>query len=181
MRRVMLAAGCVLGSLLLAMPGTARAEDLEHKEAKVKVTLPDKGWAGEYDDDVLDIHTDDESVHITFALLDGTDWEKALEEVGKVLGEEFESVTLGTDHVEEVQNGLYRVGLQGHGTVEGEKIEFGILVVDTPSEKILLVVGFAAASELKKHEKTVDKILDSIAPIEKGWKSKKQPKKKADD
>jgi len=61
-------------------------------------------------------------------------------------------------------NGMKAIAIDGKGKAEGQPVDVSIAVIATPAGKALVIVGLAQSRKLKKHEKTVTKILASIKP-----------------
>ena len=151
---------------LLVAPAAAplSAEELNHNEARVKVWIPD-GWTQEADEQSLIINDPAEEVMVVFLVVEGSKIETALDAMEQELASIVENVTSEGEPQEVELNGMPAIVLDGKGTVEGEAVDLGIAVLRTPADKALLVFAIAKSSAVAKHEKTIEKILSGIKPL----------------
>ncbi len=62
-------------------------------------------------------------------------------------------------------NGMDGWTLSGTGTLEGVKMDFGVLFLVTPAGKIVMGLGFGRPGAYEQKE--VDSVFDSIKPLKK--------------
>jgi hypothetical protein len=62
-------------------------------------------------------------------------------------------------------HGMKGALVEGKGTVDGQKVDLGVLILMTKAGKVLLGVGVGATGMYEKHEKDVDQIFKSITPL----------------
>lgn len=157
-----------LGALafMLIPASLAGAKTYPHEPAGVSVDVPDKGWKVDGDDNSLQVSSDDDLVSLTFAILeDANALDRAMDAIEKELAKTMTDIKMGK--VEELtHNGMRGVVSDGTAKIEGAGVELGIMVLETPKKKMLLVMGIGAQGKMTKHEKDVERILGSIKPMQ---------------
>jgi hypothetical protein len=136
-----------------------------HAAGRVKLWVP-PGWA--VDDgnaNALIMTAPDQSVSLSFAVLDGNDLGSALLSVGAAALIGYDNLELVGTPVSAQINGMEALLQDGKGSYKGMAVELSVGVIDTPSDKYLLVVGEAETSMFAAHEATIRKVVEGIKPI----------------
>ena len=141
-----------------------QAKTYPNNPAGVKVTIPDS-WQVSGDAMSLHAQTKDGSVGLSFVVMDSGSLDAAMDaldaELNKIItdfevDEEAEQITI---------NGMSAVSIDGHGIIEGEEAHVGLMLIQSPTGKIVMVLGAVAAASLSKHEPAIIKIFQSIKPL----------------
>ena len=151
-------------AVLLVLPSLgAAAKPYPHKSAQAQVDIPDD-WKVEVTDDPLSAETKDGNLWVGFNILEAKDLEKAFKELDKELGKLMKKMTY--DKPEDVEvNGMKGFTCEGKGQVEGNDVDFGTMVLVTPSGKVLLAIGFGATGKYEQHQPALTKIFTSIRTL----------------
>lgn len=154
----------VIALLLLAVSaGAAHARDHKYADAKVAFWYPDK-WEATTEDGALVVNEPAGEVSLVFSVIAAKDLETALGKLDGEIARWVKDLKASGDPEEVEINGMKAVAIDGKGKAEGQPVDVSIAVIATPSGKALVIVGLAQSKKLKKHEKTVTKILASIKP-----------------
>jgi hypothetical protein len=152
----------VAGIAAVLMPFAAFAETHQHPGAKVQFDTPDS-WEAKADGDVLNVESPDGEAAIMFAVVEGGALKEAVEAGEKELNNAIKDAkTAGEAQPVEI-NGMKGEAIEGTGTVEGEAVEWGELVLETKSGKYLFVLGIAKKGG--KHQKEIDALFQSIKAL----------------
>jgi hypothetical protein len=149
--------------LLAALPGAALARNFTYKQAGAKLWFPDS-WDIADEGGVVLIADPKEEVGLVLFTLDAKDLEKALGKLESELAKYVDGMKATGDPEEAKLNGMPAVMIDGTGKVDGKKVELSIVVIKTPNKKALVILGIAQSAKLKKHERTLAKILGSVKP-----------------
>ena len=141
----------------------AFAETRTHAAAKVSIEIP-AGYKVEAGENNMTITDPAGELGVFFLILESDDLQKALKAVDKEVGKVAKGVKWDDEPSEVKLNGMDAVGLDGKGTVDGVAAELGVMLVNTPADKILLVLGAVESDKAKKHEAAVEGMLKSIKP-----------------
>ncbi|MDX2091768.1 MAG: hypothetical protein SFX73_28160 [Kofleriaceae bacterium] len=146
-------------------PGQSFATERVHAGGQVKMTVP-TGWA--VDDSTADslvMTAPDKSVSLNVTILDGKDLGAALLGVTGAALIGYDDLQLVGTPVTAAINGMDALFQDGRATYHGVPVELSVGVIDTPSEKFLLVVGEAESSAFPAHEATIRRFMDGIKPM----------------
>ncbi len=134
------------------------------KAAGVKVNIPKK-WKVEGDDTTLSAESKDGAAALLLMVLDAENLDAALEK----LDEELSKVVTNFKEDGEAEqinlNGMKGVAADGEGDIEGKRAMIGLMVLQSPTGKVVLVLGAVQKSKWKKHKKRITKILQSLKPL----------------
>lgn len=121
------------------------------------------GWASEIDDDSMSLVSGDESAMLMFFIVDAADVEAALVGLRETLSGVVDDPRMG-DGQERELNGLSAYAIRGTGQVKGTPVTLGIAVVETPSGRVLIVLGIADEDAPKATVRQIDETVKSIRP-----------------
>ncbi len=147
--------------LAVSVPALASAETHTHAGAKVTFETPDK-WSAKPDGDTLQITSPDQGCSIVFVVLSAEDLEKALEAAGKRITEEVKDLEPDGEAEELEINGMKAMVADAKGKVDGKAVDVGFAVVETRSDKALLIFGISDAT--KDYEDEVTAVIKSLKP-----------------
>jgi hypothetical protein len=150
-------------ALLAVLSAPAFAEKRTHSAAQVSIDVP-AGYKVEADEDSMTISDPAGELGVFFVVLDADALDEALKAVDKEVGKLAKGVKWDDKPSEMKLNGMDAVGLDGKGTIDGTAAELGVLLVNTPADKILLVLGAVESDKASKHEAAVSSMLKSIKP-----------------
>ena len=145
--------------------GPAFETERVHNAGRVKLWIP-PGWA--VDDsaaDALVLTAPDQSVSLAFTVLDAKDLGTALLNVGAAALIGYDNLQLVGSPVNGQINGMEALLQDGKATYNGRAVDLSVGVIDTPSDKYLLVVGEAETAYFAQHESEIRKVIEGIKPI----------------
>lgn len=150
-------------SMSLIFAGSLAAKKYPHNDSGVSVDIPGN-WTVTGDDHSLNAQTKDGEAGLYFIVMPADSTQAALNALDAELNKVVQNLTHGEGEDITI-NGLEGRSIEGKGTVEGAPVEVGVLIVKTPSGKMLLVFGIISETGAKKHSKALTRILKSIKPL----------------
>lgn len=162
-RMAVMFAAVALTGLVAALP--ALAETRVHEGAQVEVWIPE-GWDAEFEGDTMTISDDaeDTSIAVVFTILKCSELGEALELLEKEVEENVSKLKVDEEPEEMNINGMDALSVDAKGEIEGEAVELGFVILNTPNDKILMIVGIGTAESIEANQEKLEKILTSIAP-----------------
>jgi predicted Zn-dependent protease len=148
---------------LLALASTASANTWVHEDAQVSIWVPNK-WKMDKDGPVVTISDPREEVALVFFTLPARDLTAALESLDEELEKFVKNIRVSGDPQEATINGMPAVTIDATGRVDGKRVELSIAVLRTPSRKALVILGVAESAKLRRHERTLTRIITSLKP-----------------
>ena len=147
--------------------GTASADRINHKSAKVSMEVPD-GWKSEIDGDQISLQTKKGDVFITMVTVDDSMKKDAVKNVKKFLDAKIDKLSLSKPKDMTI-GGMKAVVIDGDGFVDvnndgtKDNIDLSIMVLDAPpADKDLLVFAFAEDATLAKHKDEIIAFFNSF-------------------
>ena len=153
----------LLVGVALVFAGALSAKNYPHSDAGVQVNIPGN-WKVTGDEHSLSASTKDDLAHLYFIVMPAESMEADLNSLDAELAKVVQGLTHGEAEKTEL-NGMEAIHVDGHGTVEGHGVEVGVMVVKSPTGKIVLVLGMIADEGAKKHHNALVKILKSLKPL----------------
>lgn len=147
----------------LVFAGSLSAKKYPHEESGVVVDIPGS-WTVSGDANSLNAQTKDGEAGMYFIVMPAESMEAALNALDGELSKTVQGLTHGEAQQTTV-NGMQAVSVDGKGQVDGTPVEVGVLVVQTPKNKVLLVFGIVSESGAKKHQKHLMRIIRGIKPL----------------
>jgi hypothetical protein len=169
MKHLLLCLAIAMGAAACA-PTTAQPQgpgfetERVHTAGRVKLWVP-PGWAIDDGNNAIVMTAPDQSVSMSFTVLDGNDLGSALLNVGAAALIGYDNLQLVGAPVQAQINGMEALLQDGKGSYKGTQVELSVGVIDTPSDKYLLVVGEAETAMFQQHEATIRKVVEGIKPI----------------
>jgi hypothetical protein len=157
-------AGALAGMFLLSLAAGAAAETTKIARAKVSVWFPDD-WSMEKRGTMLVISDPADEVGLAFLTVPARKLDEVLDELDKQIGGFATDIALDGQPQETEINGMKAVVVDGKGKAQGKRVGLSIAVVERPGGQALILFGAIEQSKLKKHEKTLVKVLQSLRPI----------------
>ena len=153
-----------LAVVAFALPLAASAELKTHAAAHVEMDVP-VGWKVGGQGDVMTITDPKQEVGLMLAVLDAGDLGKATAAIDEKLKSVVTDVHWGAPQPQAFKlNGMDAIGNKGAAKVHGKDAEIGVIVVKTPSGKLLLVFGGVDAAKKSEHKSEIDGFIASIKP-----------------
>ena len=147
-----------------ALPLAARAELKTHAAAHVEMDVP-VGWKIGGQGDVMTITDPKQEVGLMLAVLDAGDLGKATAAIDEKLKSVVSDVHWGAPQPQAFKlNGMDAIGNKGEAKIHGKDAAIGVVVVKTPSGKLLLVFGGVDAGKKALHQSEIDGFMASIKP-----------------
>ncbi|MCP4439179.1 MAG: hypothetical protein GY810_09575 [Aureispira sp.] len=160
----------ILHVCLLLISPTQLNQWHNYTEANIKFWIPDNWNQTETDesetDYLMEFSSPDEAVAISFSVMAATDLEASLDELDRTLGEQLKDIEMLSEPELIEMNGLQGVMTEIKGEMAGQAVQMGVFVLDTDGQ-ILLILGLAQEKAMRKHGKTIDKVMKSIKLLEK--------------
>lgn len=150
-------------ALFAAFATTSHADKRTHAAAKVSIDVPD-GWKIDAEEDNMTITDAADECAIFFIVLETDDLHKALDAIDSELSKVAKNIKWEDKPSELKLNGMDAIALDGKGKIDGTDADMGVMLINTPADKILLVLGAVESAKSSKHEADVEKILKSIKP-----------------
>jgi predicted Zn-dependent protease len=151
----------------MAVGASARADTKIHKAAQVSVDVP-AGWKFQAPDDNTMVLLDPkEDVLFRLIVIDAGDLEKAMKITDAQVKQVAQDVKWDDKGKPTKLNGMDAMTLEGKGTIKGKPVDLGVLIVQTPSKKVLMVLGLIDHAKMDAHKAEVQGFLGSIKPVAK--------------
>jgi len=61
-------------------------------------------------------------------------------------------------------NGMKALGAKGTGKVKGVPVQLAVVIAETPSGKVLFVIGIVNAAKKSAYKKTLEEVLAGVRP-----------------
>ncbi|MBL8032897.1 MAG: hypothetical protein JNJ69_04305 [Leptospiraceae bacterium] len=153
----------LLVGVALFVAGSLSAKKYPHEESGVVVDIPGS-WNVSGDANSLHAETKDGEAGMYFIVMPAESMEAALNALDAELAKTVQNLTHGEAQQTKV-NGMPAVSVDGKGQVGGQPVEVGVLVIQTPANKVLLVFGIVSETGAKKHQKHLTRILRGIKKL----------------
>ena len=149
--------------LTTALLGSAAADTITMKRARVTIEVPDN-WKSSKNGDQVDLSDKHDDVAITFLAVDAGAVKSATKAVGRELGKKIDKLTF-TNEQKVSFNGMDGVSVDGDGFLNGVNIDLSIVVLDTPSDdKDLLIIAIGEDAKLARHKDEVVYVFKHLHP-----------------
>lgn len=134
-----------------------------HDEAQVRVTVPAK-WELETEEDLIQVQPPDGSVVVILDVLLAKTLPRALDALDTELRRVVQRPRLQAQKAVEI-HGLQGYRVDGEATVDGVRVDLNVLVVETPSGRVLVGMAFGAHGRYERHRARVEGIFASVTPL----------------
>jgi len=142
----------------------ARAEVKVHKAAQVSIDIP-TGWSMQApDEQTLILMDPKQDVLIRLAVVEAADAEKAVNVTDAQVKQFVQDVKWGDKAKPTELNGLKGLRLKGEGKIQGKPVDLGVLILGTPSKKVLLVLALIDHATVAAHDAEITGFINSIKP-----------------
>lgn len=149
---------------IIAAAGSLSAKQYPHEEAGVSVNVPNN-WDVDGDNDSLEASSPDEMTFLFFQVLEAKNFEAAMQELVSSIQEEVDNFQPDGKLEERNLNGMNALVGDATGKIEGTPVELGVVIVESPSGKYIMVFGLTAAPDNNPYKKQVMQIMNSLKPI----------------
>jgi hypothetical protein len=157
---------CALALLAIAA-APASAEIKKHPTAKVEIDVP-TGWkmaSPKNEPDVLTLTDPTNEVGMIFIVTDSKDLKKVVEELDKRLANVATDIKWAFPKPQSDKlNGMEALYNKGNGKVNGKDADLGLVLLHTPSDKILLIFDAVETAKKEAHKAEISKLVASIKP-----------------
>jgi hypothetical protein len=141
------------------------AKNYPNKAVGVTVSIPNN-WTVETDTGYLEAMSPNEAVALMFFELEADNVDAALDELEAVIDEMVDELTEEGEPEEFSHNGMEGIYADAAGIIEGEPVSLGLMLLESPKGKMILVLGLSADNEMTpKDEAALEKIFDSLKPL----------------
>ncbi|BDS15494.1 hypothetical protein [Aureispira anguillae] len=134
-----------------------------YQAAQVEFWYPNE-WQVEEAERVTVLQNIDQSLSITFSIMEAEKIEEALIELESIMQTQLTNPTITTEPEIIELNGMMGVVAELNGTLDGNLVQLGVFIIDSP-QNVLLVLGMGHKKALQQYNKALDKIIKSIKPI----------------
>lgn len=141
----------------------AHAEVKTLTSAKVTIDTPE-GWKVEQQGENYSMVGPNEEVSFIVQVADGADAQKALTNADAFLNKIATDIKWAGKPKEVQTNGMRSLANKAKAKIAGKDALIAVLVVKTPSDKILLMIGAVDASKEKQYTPILQKFINSIKP-----------------
>ncbi|MBN1523678.1 MAG: hypothetical protein JW904_04275 [Spirochaetales bacterium] len=161
MKKIFILAVCVFFAAAIAY-----TEEYFHDDAGISMWFPDSWEVSiESQNYIFATHPTGE-VGILYLVFDADEIETKLDALDKELENLVDDLEMIEDSMsEETLNGMNAMVTAATGTAGGIPVNIGVILVATPNEKVLLIVGMIEAEKYDEHEKILDEILGRVKPL----------------
>jgi hypothetical protein len=139
----------------------AAAKEINFSSARVNFWVPNE-WNLERDGESFVLVEPNEELMIIVVVLEADAVEDALSRLDDEIGQIVDDVTQSSAPREVDHNGMPSLVLDGTGSVDGEAVDLGIMIIETPANKALLAFAIAQSSEASNHADMIERIFNSI-------------------
>lgn len=143
-----------------APAASADWETITNEGAGIAFDIP-VAWDDMMDGDGMGLGSPDGEAYIVFLTVPTGELEAAIDMVYDELSSWVDGIALGEAEDTDV-NGLPGMLIGGQGTVEGSPVLLGMLLVETPSGQILMIVGVGHENISDANMGIIDKVIGSI-------------------
>jgi hypothetical protein len=147
-----------------ADPGQQFETERVHQGGQVKLRIP-AGWNVDDSGNSLVVTAPDQTVSLQVTLLDAKDLGTALLQVAGAALIGYDNLQLVGSPVDANIHGMAALFQDGRGTYRGVPVELSVGVIDTPTDKFLLVVGEAESATYREHEGAIHRFIEGIKPM----------------
>jgi predicted Zn-dependent protease len=142
---------------------TASGENVfTHAEGGIQFEAP-PNWKAEAQDDTITITAPDNTVAMTFTVVEQANVEQAASAIDAELEKVMKNAEADGPVAEETHNGLKIYSQSGKGEINGNQIMWGSALI--MAKKPVLAFTFAAPGLFEKHEAELGSFIRSIKPI----------------
>lgn len=144
----------------VVLPPSDQVQTYRYEDAKIELTIPAK-WSLVKENNYLEIMSPGEELYVEFQILAAAEIEPALKETIDYLNSKIPDVKMG-EPKEGTENGMPSWSITG--TSEAQELAVGIILFQTPANK-LLSVYVEATPEAEKFQADIDLIDKGIKPL----------------
>jgi predicted Zn-dependent protease len=149
---------------LALMASPAAAETKTHATAKIQMDVP-TGWKMQSKGDVMSLADPTDELGFVFIVTDAKELDKVVARLDKEVGKIASDITWKKKQPEPLTlNGMKGLGNKGTGKVSGKSADLALLLIRTPADKVLLILGAVESSRKDAHKAEVQKFIASIKP-----------------
>ena len=153
--------------VLAGFSSLAYADVKPHKAAQISVDVP-TGWKTQAPDVNTMLVTDPkEDLIFRMMILDEGDVQAALKTANEKIQKGYQDIKCPADMKPIKLNGMDAATQDCTGSRGGKPVDLGLLLVRTPSTKILMVLAVVDHSKLEAHKSEMTTFLLSIKPLAK--------------
>lgn len=131
-------------------------------EAGIQFQLP-RNWKSKRDADSIVVSTADESLQVVFFIPESDTFDTTLRALDKELGRTIKKVQTTEKDTSDTLNGMRHFSTGGTGEVNGDKIEWGVDILD--AKRPVIALFFADPGAFDDFSRQVDQFIESIKRI----------------
>lgn len=150
-------------AFLAFVSSAAQAEVKTLSSAKVTIDTPE-GWKVEQQGENYSMVGPNEEVSFVVQTFEAADAQKALNQADAFLNKIATDIKWAGKPKEVQTNGMKSLANKAKAKIAGKDALIAVLVVKTPADKILLLVGAVDATKEKQYTPILKKFIDNIKP-----------------
>jgi hypothetical protein len=128
-------------------------------EGGIQFQLP-RNWKSKRDADSIVVSTADESLQVIFFVADSDTYDTTLRALDKELGRTIKQIQTTEKDTSDTLNGMRHFSTGGTGEVDGDKIEWGVDILE--AKKPVIALFFAEPGAFDDFSRQVDQFVSSI-------------------
>lgn len=134
---------------------------VSHPEAKVQIWFPDN-WEQSIEDGTLKVVSPDEELEIYAYLIEADELNEAMSDLDKELSKYVKDLKPNGEPTTIKLDEMDAMFMDGKGKVDGKDYDLGLILLATPTGKIMVLFAEGLPASVKKYEQDITKILMSI-------------------
>ena len=167
----------------LAVPLTAKEYKLPKEDSIFSLRIPEK-WKVTYEDESVDAVSEDEAIEIYAQTDDADTIEDSVKESIKYLDEQGVKLKIDTQkETEGEHNGMKLATIGWKGSDKDGDCTISLVFIQVTDDTAISLIYWATDDMVKKHEKEINGVLDSMKSLaaKKGRKGKDDAKEKEEE
>jgi hypothetical protein len=146
---------------LAALPASADVKSFA--TAKVSVDVP-AGWKSSGSAEQMNLVDPTNEVGFVMVVTETADLKKVVMELDKRLASTMPNIKWAGDPKSDKLNGMDAIYNLGTAKVNGKDANVTLLLLHTPADKVLLVIGAVDSAKFANHKAEVQKLIASFKP-----------------
>jgi hypothetical protein len=143
---------------------TTTDRELSHPALPITVRVPEQ-WRDEVEEGAITLISPNDEIIMILLAIDAADLEESLKTLNVELGQIVQHAEI--DDIEEAEvHGMAAMVADGRGSLNGQAVDLGLLLLRAPNGRIMMVVGVALADADEANKEDTAAILASFRPAQ---------------